>query len=128
MNRRTIAALLAVLTISPLAGAPAAAETTRWLTAAEAREHVRRVFKRERYATGIECRANRSGEVLVRFRTERADAGTKPFHKWQFVITSVGGLEAAIRAIPLRDRPDLQYRIISQDRAGDVVECAVVYR
>lgn len=101
---------------------------TPWLPSSEVRAYVERVFKRELYATRIECRPGQSGDVFVRFHTARGKDATKPFHKWQFVITEPGGLEAAIRAIPLRDRPDLQYRIVSQDRAGDLAECAVVYR
>jgi len=104
------------------------AGVTVWLSSTKARAYVRRTFKREIYATGIECRVDATGELLVRFHTRRVIEGAKPFHKWQFVITDPGGLEAAIAAIPLRDRPDLRYRIISRDRAGRVAECAVAYR
>lgn len=128
-NRWCRLAGAALVAAGTLAVPPTArAEMTNWMTSAEAREHVRRVFKRERYATSIECRASAAGEMLVRFQTGRVAPVTKPFHKWQFVITPLGGLEAAIRAIPLRDRPELQYRIVSQDRAGNVGECAVMYR
>ena len=121
-----VAALIAVTV--PVTERAAFADTTPWLASAEARDYVRRVFKREIYPTKIECRATGSGELLVRFHTKRVSEATKPFHKWQFVITPPGGLEAAIRAIPLRDRPNLRYRIVSQDRAGNVGQCAVVYR
>ena len=100
-------------------------ETTAWLQDRDAHDHVRQVFKREIYPTRIECRPDGAGGMQVRFHTKRATPQTKPFHRWQFVMTEPGGVEAAI---PLRDRPDLRYRVISRDRAGSVGECAVVYR
>ena len=122
------ARVVVVLALSAGGAGPALAETTGWLKSIEARDYVHRVFKREIYPTKIECRATGSGDLLVRFHTKRIGEGGKPFHKWQFVITPPGGLKAAIRAIPLRDRPDLQYRIVSQDRAGNVGACAIAYR
>lgn len=102
--------------------------TTAWLQDQDSRDYVRQVFKREIYPTRIECRPDGAGGMEVRFHTKRATQTTKPFHRWQFVLTEPGGIEAAVTAIPLRDRPDLQYRIISRDRAGNVGECAVAYR
>ncbi len=125
--RLAAAAALIAVTV-PMTERAAFADTTPWLASTEAGDYVRRVFKREIYPIRIKCRATGSGELLVRFHTQRVSEATKPFHKWQFIITPPGGLKAAIQAIPLRDRPDLQYRIVSQDRAGNVGDCAAVYR
>lgn len=133
--RATIIALVAFLPVgactstSPGPYEPATAgNITPWLSDTKARAYVERVFKRERYATRIECRENAAGTIEVRFHTAEVLDGGKPFHKWQFVIAEPGGVEAAVSEIPLLDRPDLQYRIISRDRAGNRGECAVAYR
>ena len=128
-NHRPRAALLAFFALLPVSTGPAvAAEITPWIEAEKAHAYVRREFRRERYATAIECRADASGQVWVRFANKRASAGNKPFFKWQFVITEPGGIETAVSKIPLRERPDLYYRIVSRDRADNRAECAVVYR
>ena len=126
---RPLAALLAFFALLPVSTGPAvAAERTPWIEAEKAHAYVRHAFRRERYATAIECRADASGQVWVRFETQRGTDRSKPFFKWQFVVTEPGGIETAVSKIPLRERPDLYYRVVSRDRADNRVECAVVYR
>ena len=128
MRYQVLSTVMMAVGLSAMGGSGAHAEPTPWLKAGQARDYVHRVFKRELYPTRIECAVDTAGDMAVRFHVARTTPETKPFHKWQFVMTEPGGIEAAIAAIPLRDRPDLRYRVISRDRAGSVGECAVVYR
>lgn len=126
------ACYLAILLVSTGTGGIAFAETTGWMTHKQARNYA--PFKnRQAYAKAVACRqGKRLKDVELRFETTGVDAKNKPFHKWNFVVALSSELNREISRIPLRDHPELKYRIVNKNAFrrsdGKQVVCAVVFR
>lgn len=101
--------------------------STPWLTFSQMQDHAHTVMKKEIYPTAIQCKSGSGNRTLVRFMTRPAFT-PKPFHKWQFVVAKKSELMKAITRIPLMDKPELKYRIVSQADAGTGETCALLFR
>ena len=114
-----------------LAISPAEAATTGWLSKADVNAFGKTSVQQKLYPTAIECR---SVDTKPRFRlTYRTFAGAnKPFHKWQWVHGRAEELQALVGKIPLKDRPELKYRIVGKHTyrspSGALMGCAIAFR
>jgi hypothetical protein len=123
---------IAVATSLVFLSTTAHAGTTGWMKSGQTMKYGP-FRKKQAYPTGVECREGRSrGTTMVRFRTSPADMQTKPFHKWNFVISKTAELKRTVAGLPLSDHPELKYRVVASDsytaKNGENMTCAVVFR